>query len=289
MRLCQNKVNMIEFIRKLKFSWMVVLILLGTTTAYTQDSVFVYKKVDTLSLKMDVYFPPEYRTGINYPAIVFFFGGGWNSGSTAQFEQQAKYFSGKGMICFTPEYRVKQRHQTTPFESLEDAKSAMRYVRTHARELGIDTTRIIASGGSAGGHLAAAVALIDGYNGNSDDLTVSCKPAALALFNPVIDNGPGGYGYERIGEDYKDFSPLHNIHRGAPATIIILGDNDKHIPVETVQYFKTVMEKVGSRCEIKLYKGQEHGFFNYGKGDNTYFLKTLHDMEIFINSLSGGL
>lgn len=46
-----------------------------------------------------------------------------------------------------------------------------------------------------------------------------------------------------------------------------------------------VMEKVGSRCELRLYEGQGHGFFNYGKGANEYFQKTLLDMEAFLGSL----
>lgn len=254
-------------------------------SGYAQDGSLVYKIIDSLSLKMDVYYPPKYKEGENYPAIVFFHGGGWNSGTTWQFEEQAKYFAGKGMICFTPEYRVKSREQATPFESLKDAKSAMRYVRAHAQELRVDTSNIIASGGSAGGHLAAAVALVESYNDMIDDLSISCKPSALVLFNPVIDNGPGGYGYERVGEEYKEFSPLHNIRKGAPPTIILIGDRDKHIPVETVKYYKVVMEKVGSRCDLKVYEGKEHGFFNYRNEDKEYYHITLQDMEAFLESL----
>jgi acetyl esterase/lipase len=117
------------------------------------------------------------------------------------------------------DYRIKNKHNTTPFESLKDAKSAMRYVRGHAKELGINPDSIIAAGGSAGGHLAAATAFIKGYNEVTDDLSVSCIPQALVLFNPVIDNGPGGYGYERIGDQYKEFSPIINLKKNAPPTV----------------------------------------------------------------------
>jgi acetyl esterase/lipase len=127
----------------------------------------------------------------------------------------------------------------------------------------IDSTKIIAAGGSAGGHLAAATALIQGYNEDTDDLSISCIPDALVLFNPVIDNGPGGYGYERIGNDYKEFSPLHNIKKGAPPTILFLGTDDKLVPVVTAEYYKLVMDKVKSRCDLKIHEGVKHGFFNY--------------------------
>jgi acetyl esterase/lipase len=180
--------------------------------------------------------------------MVFFYGGGWKGGSIKQFEPHAKYFSERGMVCILVDYRVKTRHNTTPFDALKDAKSAIRFVRGNADRFNIDSSKIIAVGGSAGGHLAAASSIVNEYSQDSDDLSVSCIPNALVLFNPVIDNGPGGYGYERIGDRYKEFSPLHNITKGTPPTIMFLGTKDRLIPVETVQYYKVVMEKVGSRC-----------------------------------------
>lgn len=215
--------------------------------------------------------------------MVFFFGGGWVGGTMGHFEHHARYFAQRGLVCIRADYRVKSRHGTTPFESLKDAKSAIRYIRENAEKLGVDPRQIIASGGSAGGHLAAAAALITACNEGTDDFSFSCVPNALVLFNPVIDNGPGGYGYERIGEAYKEFSPLHNIREGAPPTIMFLGTEDILIPVETARYYKTVMEKVGSRCELYLYEGEGHGFFNYGRSDN--YKKTVKEADRFLVSL----
>jgi len=156
-------------------------------------------------------------------------------------------------------------------------------VRENAATFHIDTAKIILSGGSAGGHLAAATALITNYNEDTDDTSGSCVPNALVLFNPVFDNGPGGYGYERIGAAYKNFSPLHNIPKGAPPTILFLGINDKLIPVETANYYLKVMEKVGSWCELFLYEGQGHGFFNHGNFD--YYKKTVAETDTFLQSI----
>jgi acetyl esterase/lipase len=178
---------------------------------------------------------------------------------------------------------VKSRQKTSPFESLKDAKSAIRFIREHAEEYRVDTAKIIGSGGSAGGHLAAAAATIEGYNEASDDVSISCVPNALVLFNPVIDNGPGGYGFERIGDQYKDFSPLHNIQKGAPPTILFLGTEDPLIPIETAKYYQTVMEKVGSRCEVLLYEGEGHGFFNYKSPEN--YSSTVYEADWFLISL----
>jgi acetyl esterase/lipase len=240
-----------------------------------------YKVIDTTHLTLKVFSPADVVAGKKYPAIVFFFGGGWVTRAITQFETQAKYFAKRGMVCFIADYRVEKINGTSPFVSLMDAKSAMRHIRKNADRFGVDADKIIASGGSAGGHLAAATALIDDYNDPKDDLSVSPKPAALVLFNPVIDNGPGGYGYERIGEQYKAFSPLHNVVKGMPPTIVFLGDGDDLIPVETMQYFKKITEIVGSRCDLFIYPGQEHGFFN----QPLYKNNTMYEADKFLSSL----
>lgn len=243
----------------------------------------LYKQIDTTKLLMSIYHPEPIEPAKKYPAMVFFFGGGWTSGSIQQFEPHAKYFSQRGMVCILVDYRVKNRQQTTPFEALKDAKSAIRFIRENAAIMGVDPSKIIAAGGSAGGHLAAATALIDDYNENSDKLTISCVPNALVLFNPVIDNGPGGYGFERIGAAYKNFSPLHNIKTGVPPTIVFLGTNDNLIPIETAKYYQKAMEKVKSRSELYIYEGQEHGFFNYKNFE--YYKKTIAETDSFLQSL----
>lgn len=267
----------------LLFSFLFILNFHGFAqkTGNHPDSI-IYKKVDTTILKMKVLYPDSLKENRRYPCIVFFFGGGWKSGNVNQFKKQALHYTKKGMICFLVDYRVQTRQGTTPFESLKDAKSAIRFIRKNAAEFQINKDSIVASGGSAGGHLAAATALIDSFNESTDDLAISAKPNALILFNPVIDNGPGGYGFERIGEAYKNFSPLHNIRNGAPPTILFLGTKDNLIPVETVQYYKTVMEKVGSRCDVFLYEGATHGFFN----KQIYLEKTLVEADNFLRSLS---
>lgn len=259
-----------------------LMMLIACSFGYSQEQI-VYKQIDSTKLFMEVYLPETMEKGKKYPAMVFFFGGGWNDGSIKQFEPHANYFSKRGMICFLVDYRVKNRHRTTPFESLKDAKSALRFIREEADQWYVDRSKIVAAGGSAGGHLAAATAILSDYNENTDTMSVSCIPNALVLFNPVIDNGPGGYGYDRIGDDYKSFSPLHNIKNGAPPTILFLGTNDDLIPVETATYYQKIMEKVGSRCELRLYEGQGHGFFNYKNLE--YYKKTVAEADEFLQSL----
>lgn len=249
---------------------------------------YTYKQIDTITLKLFVKNPVNFNTKKRYPTIVFFFGGDWNSGKVTQFKPHAEYLSSRGMITVLADYRVKTRHQTTPFDAVADAKSAIRFLRQNSKKLNIDKDKIAASGGSAGGHLAAAAATVPGLNNLKDDLKVSAKPNALVLYNPVFDNGPTGYGYERIGERYPEISPIHNINKCTPPTIVFLGKKDDLIPVETAKLYKNKMESVGNRCDLFLYEDQKHGFFNYREDSNDgnkYFTETLLQTDLFLESI----
>ena len=247
-----------------------------------------YKKVGKSNLKMKIYYPPNWKTGEKkLPAIVFFFGGGWKSGSWGQFSRQAKYLSKRGMIAICPQYRTAKSHETTPDKCLEDAKSAMRYVYKNADKLGIDKTKIAAGGASAGGHLAAATAFCKGFNATGDDLKINSKPMALVLFNPVIDNSEKGYGYSRVKQYWKEYSPMHNINKNNLPVLFLIGDKDSLIPTSTAKKFKELIDKNGGSCKLIIYPGAGHGFFNYVKKGkkSKYYPKTIEDMDKFMIDL----
>ena len=219
-------------------------------------------------------------------AVVFFFGGGWNGGTVAQFEQQAKYLASRGMVAFVADYRVKSRQKTAPDACVADGKSAIRWVRKHADRLGIDPDRIAAGGGSAGGHVAATTGICDGLDDPADkDSSVSSKASALLLFNPVYDNGPGGYGHDRAKPWFPAISPAHNITKDDPPTIVFLGSKDSLIPVSTAKKFDADLKAVGVKSEVWIYEGQPHGFFNESKSQKS-FLDTVLKMDAFLVSLS---
>ncbi|GLR18273.1 alpha/beta hydrolase [Portibacter lacus] len=258
------------------------LFLLFISICAAQELV-LYKQVDTAKLYLELRYPDNFDREKTYPAMVFFFGGGWNGGNRNQFYEQANYFAKRGIVCFLADYRTKKSDGVSPFECVKDAKSAVRFIRKNAEKFSIDPSKLIASGGSAGGHLAAATGMIELYNEETDDLAVSCVPNALVLFNPVIDNGPAGYGFERIGEAYKDFSPLHNVQKGDPPTIFFFGTVDYTTTLESMKYFEMVMNKVGSQCKLKLYEGEKHGFFNYK--NLALFKDTVWEADQFLSSL----
>lgn len=219
------------------------------------------------------------------PAVVFFFGGGWNSGTVTQFEQHSKYLASRGMVAFVADYRVKSRQNTAPDACVADGKSAIRWVRTNAERLGIDPHRIAAGGGSAGGHVAATTGICDGLDDPSEqDSQVSSKADALLLFNPVYDNGPTGYGHSRVQQWFQAISPAHNITADDPPTIVFLGSADSLIPVSTARKFDSDLKAAGVRSELWIYEGQPHGFFNERKSPESFF-DTVLKMDAFLVSL----
>jgi len=279
-----NERKSVVFNMNLKSAGIIVLLCLSAVAhaAVEQaepDRVVVYKETPQGDLRLHIFYP-EKLSSEKRPAIVFFFGGGWNSGSPSQFYGQSRHLAHRGMVAISAEYRIKKTHHTDPRACVMDAKSAMRWVRSHADELGIDPSRIAAGGGSAGGHLAAATATLSGLNEPDEDISISCKPQALVLFNPVIDSSENGYGYDRVKEYWQDFSPMHNLDKETPPTVFFLGTNDKLIPVETAQKYKRIMEENGGRCDLHLYPDQPHGFFNKAK-----YNETLGEMDRFLADL----
>ncbi|BDD02034.1 alpha/beta hydrolase [Persicobacter psychrovividus] len=244
-----------------------------------------YKNMDDVKLDMTLIYPDKFKKRKRYPCMVFFFGGGWNGGTIEQFRPQAEYFAARGMITVLADYRVKSRHKTTPYESVEDAKSAVRYLRKYAEILNIDPSKIVASGGSAGGHIAAATGVCPTLDNPNESTAISSRADALVLFNPVFDNGPSGFCHERMGQRWKEISPAHNITDQAPPTIVFLGKEDHLIPVSVAQNYKNCMQAVNRRCDLFLYDGAGHGFFNKNKYEGRFYKETITATDNFLKSL----
>ena len=260
---------------------------------YVPDEVIAYKTVEKADgtsdeLDLNVFQPAGHKASDKTPCIVFFFGGGWNGGSPSQFYPHCEYLAERGMVAISAEYRTKSSHKVEPKTCVFDGKSALRWVRDHATELGIDPNHVAAGGGSAGGHVAAAVAACTKLEETSGTSSTNCLPNALVLFNPVYDNGPDGYGNERVKDYWEIFSPKHNIHAQMPPTIAFFGTEDKLIPVATTKAFEKAMQDAGVRYDNHLYEGQGHGFFNAGKStkdDTDYFVETVREADVFLASL----
>ncbi|MBD3289780.1 alpha/beta hydrolase fold domain-containing protein [candidate division KSB1 bacterium] len=233
------------------------------------DELILYKVIEDVELYLHVFYPDSHAASDQRSAIVFFFGGSWRKWNPTQFYPQSLYLAQRGMIAVCAEYRTENKHHTSPIECVKDGKSAIRWIRTHAGELGIDPMKLVAGGGSAGGHLAVAASFLKGFNEASEDTSIDCRPDALVLFNPVIDNSSEGYGYERVQDYWQKFSPLHNVSKPVPPSIIFLGTKDELIPVTTMEKFQKQIIYLGGRCDLLLFDGESHGFFNHSKYEET--------------------
>jgi acetyl esterase/lipase len=268
----------------LRFTLSILLIVGLLQLNYSQNKIqqikpekILYKSTNEGELNLFIYKPSEFDIKKKYSCIVFFHGGGWNSGNPEQFQRQSRYFASRGMVAVSVGYRIRNKHGTSPIQAMEDAKSAIRFIRSNARLLSIDPSKIAAAGGSAGGHLVAVAGNIDLFDNSGEDLTISSKPSLLILYNPVIDFGTRKWLWIN---NPSDASPIHNISKGSPPTIILTGTNDKIVPVESIMNYKKIMESVGSRCDVILYEGAEHAFFN--RGDD--FIDTVFQTDIFLKS-----
>jgi acetyl esterase/lipase len=256
----------------------------------------VYRSVDGTDLKAWIFEPPGHTVDDARPAIVFFFGGGWNGGTPGQFRPHAAYLAERGMVAVVADYRVKSRQGTLANAAVSDAKAAVRWLRSNAARLGIDPARIGAAGGSAGGHLAVAAATLPGHDATGEAARVSSVPNALVLFNPVLITAPfPGQSSEaaeklenlsrRLGAEPESMSPYHHVRPGLPPTLIFHGENDRTVPYRHAELFTEAMIAARNRCELVGYPNQGHGFFNAHRDDNTAYRDTIRRMDDFLLSL----
>lgn len=258
--------------------------------------VEVYKTVGDVKLKIYVFSPKGHRAGDSRPAAVFFFGGGWRAGTPRQFYHQCKYLASRGMVAMAADYRVASRHKIKAVACVADAKSAVRWIRKNAKRLGVDPSRIVAGGGSAGGHIAACTGTISRFDESSEDAKISSVPNALVLFNPALALAPYKEDLPfpksrlagiqaRMGVEPEALSPVHHVKKGTPPTLILHGKGDTTVPFKTAQWFADAMKKSGARCKLVGYEGQPHGFFNYGRDGNGNYVKTVREMDLFLIEL----
>ena len=241
----------------------------------------IYKPAPQGELTLHIFQPD---TDEQTAAIVFFFGGGWTGGNPQQFFPHCEYLAARGMLAASAEYRIKSKHGTSPYECVEDGKSAVRWLRAHADELNIDPNRIASGGGSAGGHVGACTGAVLGLDAADEDGTVSSRPNAMVLFNPVVDV----VALERLADRFRsprEISPFHHVRPNLPPTIIFHGTHDNTVPFEQAERFTKAMREAGNICDLCAYEGRSHGFFNYGRGDGADCDQTVAQMDDFLVQL----
>jgi acetyl esterase/lipase len=228
------------------------------------DAVIPFKTTPTRTLSLHHYRPVGWQASQRYPAIVFFHGGGWQSPNITQFIWQAEHYRNRGLVAILAEYRVGSVDGTTVEAAILDARSAMRHLKANAGSYGIDPARIVAAGGSAGGHLALGCSMFNSYPPEpADPLNVDPTPAATINFNPVVDTtAPDGFGGGYFTSQPQLGSPADLVRSGLPPSLVMHGTSDSTIPFQQASAFVQSMKNSGNDCELVAYNEQGHGFFN---------------------------
>jgi acetyl esterase/lipase len=251
--------------------------------ALSPDKVVVYKKVADRELELRLFLPEGWAATDKRPCLHLIHGGGWGGMDPSRMYPFAADFAKRhGMVGISVQYRLYQPGTATVFDCVKDARSSVRYVRSHAAELGIDPGKILVSGGSAGGHLAAATALFDGVNEETDDLKVSCRPDAMVLLFPVIDTSASGYGQAKIGDRWQELSPVHHVRAGLPPTLTFHGTGDTVTPFSGAKAFHEAMLAAGNESVLDVNEGGKHGYLMF---EEALYEDTLAKTAAFLTRL----
>lgn len=229
--------------------------------AVKPSQIVTYKRVGDRELKLHIFLPLDWKPSDKRTAFVTIHGGGWGGGDARRMYAFADDFAKRGLVGISVEYRLlKPGSGITVFDCVQDGRSALRYVRAHAADLGIDPAKIVANGGSAGGHVAVATAMFPQFDDPKEDQKISAVPNALVLYFPVIDTSKEGYGQAKIGERWRELSPAHNVGAGLPPTLVFHGTGDTVTPFKGAELFLAEMKKAGNRCELDVHPGGAHGY-----------------------------
>lgn len=243
----------------------------------------LYKETeDGVELKAYIFSPDREAKELR-PAILFFASGLWENMSITQFAPQCLHFIARGAVAILLEYRVRSAHGTGPIEAMSDARSAIRWVRYNAEALKVDPSKVVAAGGSGGAHMVLAAAMIPGVADDPNDPNISCVPDGMALFCPIVDTARPNLILEKFPsvEDASRCNPSRYVGKHVPPTIIFHGTEDRVVPYEPVVKFVNQVKKKSNVCELCLFKGRDHSFYNFNVNPEGYDT-TVSEMDRFL-------
>lgn len=208
------------------------------------------------------------------PGILILHGGGWKHGTPYWLARLTGALAATGCVTATAEYRLSGEAAWPA--ALVDAKCAVRWLRAHAEEIGLDADRIAVAGDSAGGHLAAMIALTPGsFEGTGGLRSVSSAVQAAVLYNPVTDlrgiAAPAGPAdteeYRRVAREFlggtddellAQASPITCVTERCPPVLTRVGDQDRITPVDACVAFHRALDRAGVTHHIEVVAGHGH-------------------------------
>jgi acetyl esterase len=225
----------------------------------------VYKIAGGREVELHIFYPDGYRADSDsaYPVALNFHGGGWSQGPIEWGYGDARFMTELGFVGIAVGYRLALSGDASAFDSMKDAASAIRWVRTHARELNVDPNRVLAMGHSAGGHLALCSAMFPNARERGEDGRVSSVPNMVVALAPAVDVGRDGYFIERLRGQVSaiDCSPIDNVRDIGVPVLIVHGSSDEVLPLAGIERFAAAMGDAGNDIELKVFPGGKHGLF----------------------------
>ena len=207
-------------------------------------------KADSLRGGLELHvFRPE-GGGVR-PAVVYFFAGGWQYGTPLQFYRECRWHAQHGFTAISVDYSIKSLGSTGAAQSVADGRDAVDYIRSHARELGVDTSRIVVAGASAGGAIAGKIA---------DSLV-----CARMLYYPVVD------------------SLLDDVAEMRKPVLFMMGTKDSFTPIQKARAFERRLKEQGTPVEAHYFEGLGHPLFRYRErlGKVFYDIRRMTDEFLF--------
>jgi acetyl esterase/lipase len=233
----------------------------ATPVALPGAETYTYQDGHPDPMRLHVFKPKNWEPNDRRPALVFFFGGGWTTGTPERSATYAKWAATLGMVGIAPDYRTKQRFGTTPLESVSDGRAAVCWVEDHADTLGIDASKIVVGGSSAGGHVALWTAIEHTPPGSATNEAPRVKPVALILVSPVSDTSSAiGYTPKRFGDKAEALSPIHQLDAKMPPVLVFHGDADTTVTNAQSIALHDKLVAGSNVCEFITVPGGNHGF-----------------------------
>jgi acetyl esterase/lipase len=242
-----------------------------------------YSVANNTELKLDLYLPR--KRGTPLPTLMLFHGGGWVDGQKERNVFQLLPYLSLGWAVINVEYRLA-RNSLAP-AAVEDCRCALRWVTYHAKEYNLDTSRIVLTGGSAGGHLALITGMLpaqslfdrqcptDSSTRWREATEPQAKVAAIVNWYGITDvaeliDGPNAkhYAMEWLGglsnrqELARQVSPINYVRAGLPPIITVHGSEDDIVPYSQAVRLHAALEKAGVPNKLLTIRGAKHGGFN---------------------------
>jgi acetyl esterase/lipase len=219
--------------------------------------------------KMDIYLPDR-TEGQTRPAIVVIHGGGWVSGSRNDVSAVAQKLAKEGFVVANISYRLAPAHRWPA--QMEDAQTAVRFLRANAAKYGIDPSRIGSTGFSAGGHMALMLGLTELKEAKRTEHPnfSSRTQAVVNFFGPtdVRRKFPDtvaplfvmltGKKQAEAGDILRSASPVTYIDRASPPIFTLHGDKDPIVPVDQAHWLTEQLKKAGVVHETRIVEGLGH-------------------------------